>query len=530
MSCWRLRERSKALSKASIQPEVPPRLPFMLPEFTRVSWVNDNARNAWEPRLARVNHAWRRMEWASAASCVRRCALLWLTPSDQAAQVEQWRRHRLSALSLPEFSRISGNAQEDSLHQPVGRAERLTITVVGRQLDDVHAFRAAWQRQDHDAIGCMLGYPHCCCLMFAAFWSTGATDPTWTMACATEGVQRSEHSITVSGNDNANILWRWLGIRAVAHLPCSFGCTETTQIGESMMQIGQEAGLAQEVAWLRECLTWPVEYSALHGIAEIKTPILRVIAQTDATAEKLVVKRRGSGFPQDGARGLNFPYRAPVSVSLRRHKATLPEPGSSSVTKTEWYFRDNGFNSLEAMTKAHRPLVEVARRVLAEQPGNILDLGSGNGALLAAICARCPSIRPLGVEINAEAVEHAPAVLRELPKAQASVAEVLQGDLFDAAKWQDRDYVLAILMLGRLAERQKDAEAFLQALSQRCSMLLVYLYPDWAHASLTDLAAANGLALHSEQQVCISGVQACVAQLATRSIVHSGVTTTISPS
>ena len=31
-----------------------------------------------------------------------------------------------------------------------------------------------------------------------------------------------------------------------------------------------------------EILSWPVEWSVLHGIAEIKTPIFRVISRSDA--------------------------------------------------------------------------------------------------------------------------------------------------------------------------------------------------------------------------------------------------------
>lgn len=494
---------------ASIQPEIPPRLPFVLPEFTRVSWVSDSVRETWEPRLARVNRAWRQLEWASAAIGLRRSALLWLSSHDRDAHVEQWRSHRLSALSL-----IASPGR-----QAMGG---LTITVVARQLDDVYTFREAWQTQDHDTIGLLLGYPRCCRLMFSSFWSSGATDPTWAMACATEGVQRTDRIAIVAGEDNANILWRWLGIRAVAHLPCSFACTETAHIGESILRLGGGAGLAQDIAWLREVLSWPVEYSALHGIAEIKTPILRIATRTDATAEKYAVTRHGPGFPEGTPRGLHFPYRAAVPIALRRQITTRSEQASAPVTKAKWYFKDNGFQSLVAMRKAHRPLVELACQTIRVQTGNVLDLGSGNAALLAAICARCPQIRPFGVDINSETVKHAPAVLQELPEPQAAVGAVRHGDLFDATTWQDRDYVLAILMLGRLEERQKDAETLLLTLNQHCSTLLVYLYPDWNHFSLRDLAANYGLTLDPTHQVRTSGVQAAITHLRAQPIIPSG--------
>jgi hypothetical protein len=511
-----------------VEPEIPPRLPFALPDFTRVSWVNDTVHDTWGPRLARVNRAWSELEWASTATGLRRCALLWRSPSDRDAHVEQWRKCRLSALSLSNAHQppttgdhgVQENAQENRTNIPDpsrnSAGQNLTITVVGRQLDDLHAFQHAWHSHDHDVIGSLLGYPDCCRLMFGAFWSTGATDPTWPMACATEHAQRNGLTVTVGGQDNANILWRWLGIRTVAHLPCSFTCPQTAQIGERNLELGHNAGLVQEIAWLRELLSWPVEYSALHGIAEIKTPILRVATRTDATAEKYIVRRDGTGFPEDGAHGLRFPYRAPVPLTLRQRKPATSTPVSNAATKkAKWYFSDNGFTSAQAMTKAHRPLVELAQQVLQTQAGNILDLGSGNGALLAAIQSRCPAVHPVGVEINPTAVAHAATVLQHPPGANKNqtIGQIRQGDLFDTTTWGDRDYALAILMLGRLAEHQNIADTFLQTLGQRCATLLVYLYGDWAQHSLKELAATNHLTLDPTHHTHTADVQAGIVDL-----------------
>jgi hypothetical protein len=60
--------------------------------------------------------------------------------------------------------------------------------------------------------------------------------------------------------------------------------------------------------WMLEILDWPVQWSALHGIAEIKTPVLKVSARTDATPVDYVVRRPGRARPREGARGLGFPY------------------------------------------------------------------------------------------------------------------------------------------------------------------------------------------------------------------------------
>ncbi len=499
---------------SSVPLEIPPRLPFVLPAFTRVSWADESARKAWEPKLARINQAWSYVEWASAAAGLRRCALLWRSREQRDQHVGHWRQQRLSALSLGLAPGGSAQASASTGRLLPGAASRrLTITVVGPQAGDLQAFREAWLSRDHDAIGRLLGYPCCCRGAFAAFWRSGGTDPTWMMACTTDEVQRSGNTVTVTGSDNANILWRWLGLRAVAHLPCSFACPETAQIGERMLALGHEAGFVQEMESLCEVLSWSAEYSALHGIAEIKTPILRVATRTDATAEKYVVRRPGTGYPEGSPPGLRFPYRAPVPLTLRRRQARTSGPPSPASRNKDWYFRDNGFGSLQLMTSAHQPLAKLAAQVLGSQAGNVLDLGSGNGALLAAVSGHCPGVQPFGVDVSPEAVAHAPAVLQGLPEEQASAGEVGLGDFFDSSTWRHRHYAMAILMLGRLLEREKDAGQFLRALSRRCDVLLAYLYADWEHFSLNDLAAQYGLTVDPALRIRTPHVQAGVIRL-----------------
>ena len=63
---------------------------------------------------------------------------------------------------------------------------------------------------------------------------------------------------------------------------------------------------------LVELLSWPVEWSGLHGIAEVKSPVLEVCTRTDATAAKYVVCWMGDRIPEEGASGLKFPYKIPA--------------------------------------------------------------------------------------------------------------------------------------------------------------------------------------------------------------------------
>jgi hypothetical protein len=73
--------------------------------------------------------------------------------------------------------------------------------------------------------------------------------------------------------------------------------------------MGNFMGFGQEMEWLQSILSWPVEWTALHGIAELKTPILKVISNTDATGNKLRIRWKGHAYPPEGEHGTAFPYQ-----------------------------------------------------------------------------------------------------------------------------------------------------------------------------------------------------------------------------
>jgi hypothetical protein len=178
-------------------------------------------------------------------------------------------------------------------------------------------FKDAWDAGTSAEIGKLLGYPPCCHEFFRLVWvEQGLVDTTWPMAVATAAPPEGTRTIEVTGPPESNILWRWLGVRAVPHLPCRFDCQNSVELARKYLEVGTKAGFQAELDWLLAILSWPVEWSALHGIAEIKTPVLKVSTLTDATARKYVVKRKGDAYPLEGAQGLSFPYRLPTRPIL----------------------------------------------------------------------------------------------------------------------------------------------------------------------------------------------------------------------
>ena len=390
---------------------------------------------------------------------------------------------------------------------PREQGKPFVVTAAVGRLDDAVEFSDAWRESDDEAIGKLLGYPPCCRAFFRRVWvECSHLDTTWAMARNTVAPPNGEQSLEVSGPAPANILWRWASVRAVPHLPCAFDCSATAEFGTEFLRVGVEAGYADEMGWIEEILSWPVEWTALHGIAEVKTPILKVVARTDATASKYVVRRAGTGWPLEGSTGLSFPFQVPeralVSDSAGFHRGLEhPITLTRKPARPDWYHRDNGFSSRHGMDRAHEPLVAAARNAIDGRVGAILDLGCGNGALLSKIVSGRADLEPYGVDREAQSIVHA----REL---QAKFADnFVHADLFDTPAWsEERNYALALLMIGRLLEvPMPKAQELLAVLRSRCDAIILYVYPGYSEHPLADLARDLGLRV-DEQAPGVAGI------------------------
>jgi hypothetical protein len=475
-----------------MNPTTMKRLDYKLHDFTRYAWVHERAREAWQPRIGRIVRAWREVELLSVVDGLRPCVLRVAPPEEMDGLRRRLEARGLCVLSLGVVGASSSYAACCTEVRP---GEPFLDRVVIGSAEDVAALRGAWACQDQIAIGRLLGYPPCCAAFFEHVWvKEQFIDTTWPMARNT--ASRSEVEATVcdvDGPPQSNILLRWLGVRAVPHLPCRFDCAATVAQGDRLIELGRAAGFAAEMDWLLEMLGWPVEWSALHGIAEVRTPILKITAMTDATPEKYVVRRRGSSYPDEGAQGLSFPYRRPKQLLITDSKGFqrgLDNPIPSFLPpspRPDWFFTDNGFASRGAMEVAYRPIVELATATLVGCSGAILDLGCGNGALLEAICRRNPGLTPWGVECDPQKVAHARALF------PARSHHFLQGDFFsDGEIWSDAEpYALTLFMPGRLLEvPTAQAERLRERIRNRSQRVLLYAYGDW----LTDHGGLAGLA------------------------------------
>lgn len=473
------------------------RLPFQLPDFTRISWVSDDARETWEPRLRRITNAWIEIEWLSVSDAVRACCITLASPEQFLESGKRWTAHGLSALPLALLGDAAGYTATP-VRAVYGKPFAFRL-VLGSP-ENVCRFREAYEAYDDDAIGELLGFPGCCRAFYKRAWvDAGLVDTTWPMALGT--VSGSDPDVTCvnlrATPETSNILWRWMGVRAVPHLPCSFSCQATVAIAEEFASVGRRHGFSEEMDWMLDVLRWPVEWSALHGIAEIKTPVLKVSTRTDATPCKYTVRYEGSAVPAEAARGLRFPFLLPSLPLLTESlgfKRGLSNPIAEGATHPPWYAADNGFSTVASMDAAHSPILACAAALLGAGRASVLDIGCGNGALLRKLINANPSATPFGIDLDAARVSHA----RELLPKFAD--NFFVGDAFRAETlWQDgRRFTLGLAMPGRFLEAElRDASRLRGYLKERCDNVLLYAYPDSVreYGTLHGLAAAAGFAL-----------------------------------
>jgi hypothetical protein len=330
---------------------------IILPEFTRVIWSSADAQKMWEPEIQKVSNYVTDMELQSV---LRGRKAIQSASGQRFAYVSNF-AHQNGLVIIALGATNSINYQ--SSPSPYNPNQPFAVKYAILRPEYVENFIKDWRSGDNDAIGLHLGFPRCCRAFFNRVWvEQKYLDTTWAM-----GEDRAlGNNIEAGGPDECNIMLRWMGVRSTPHLPCSFHCHRTVDFADTFNDKSRP-----EYASLMEMLSWPIEWSALHGIARIKTPLFEIVTRTDHTNEKYTVRREGKKYPTNGARGLVFPFRSRPEQEVQ-------------VSASESIWKDNGFSTKEAMQSAHaiilNTLIPVTPELLC-----IHDFGCGNGMLLSQI-------------------------------------------------------------------------------------------------------------------------------------------------
>lgn len=421
-------------------------------QWARIAWVSKAAQTVWAPRMTRINQILEILELESVFRDQRHSALVFKTPDEFILLTKIVAKNGAYAIPLATEHYNKSNYNASGSTAIPGQPFRFR-TIVTKQ-------PSVWAPDpvvDELKIGELLGYPTCCSEFYKKVW----VDEQWK-----DTTYRMFQNGGTEGPPEANILLRWLGLRFVRHLPCSFSCPGTVEVGKTTEQLAITLGFEQEFKWLREMLSWNIEWSSLHGIAIVTTPVFKFTTNTDPFPVAVTVQKIGTIYPDEGATGLKFPFNLPDKLKVTESKSFLTGIGSSRAWK------DNGFTSQESMNRAHTSLIELLREYKGSVE-HVLDLGCGNGLLLQRIEEEVfPGALLRGVEIDPDRVK----------RSIAPDAIITCGDIKNLQLWTPPED-LVIFMPGRLTEMaQEDAWNVVQQL-RSAQLVLLYAYGDRASTS-----------------------------------------------
>ncbi|MDG2534132.1 hypothetical protein P6144_10770 [Sphingomonas sp. HITSZ_GF] len=253
------------------------------PPFCRSSWSSEAARALWEPRLNAVRDL---IEDMGMLTSGEGCTLV--------VRANSLRRLTALAAGWGVSCQSQGPAPETPHAVAAGRHGRLIVRIGN-------------------------GGPPA---PMAACEADPLVDPLWMLAQAEPEARRFDEGrgLGVAGHWASNPMLAAIGISIGQHWPSGFDCPAATARGQALLDAAAAHGREEAANWLREILSWPVSWTALHGIAEIKTPVFRAIRTTPWTAARHTIERQGSAMPEGAARGLGFPFAA-ARMARRRETA-----------------------------------------------------------------------------------------------------------------------------------------------------------------------------------------------------------------
>lgn len=290
-----------------------------LPAFSRLSWATPGAQRLWGARLAQLAQGWSELVLDLAVS-----GAAVAVPVAAGADVS----HKLRAAAARRGMQLVARPACDGVRLVAWRApspgrcgSARRQFLLGRHAA-VEGVLAALSAGDAHGAQHRLGVP-ACCARFQRDGPAGWEQPWWPLAERTTPARSASlgsHRIELPAGSDRLPLWEALGIPALWYVPCSLDCAAAGTDQRRLLALIAGWGEDRALGWIEEIGRWPVSWSALHGIAEIKTPVFKLIQPTDATAEELCIHIAGSGPVAEAARGVRFPFvqRAQAGGGLAR--------------------------------------------------------------------------------------------------------------------------------------------------------------------------------------------------------------------
>ena len=240
-----------------------------MPPSARIQWKSAESRAEWEPIIKQAVQAYNVAELETVRHGWRRCTTMHFNPNSMTEDI-----NKLKGLAYLPITRVGCYQGFAHRHPAVESGKPWNYYgVVGKTAEDAWDFVEATRVGDHGKMGDLLGYPKCCQEFFSTVWMAGFIDPVWQAAEKTEGAKIAGNTVGISSSTLFDGL-RYIGVRMVPHLPCSFSCKESQEISDRW---GELPGM-QNTYYL---LSLPTTWSCLNGLAIVSTPHFQVVTNSN---------------------------------------------------------------------------------------------------------------------------------------------------------------------------------------------------------------------------------------------------------
>ncbi len=299
-------------------------LDFVLPGFSRHVWTSGTARDEWKPRMDAIRAALQDITLESVSCGMRDCGVIRVQDGELDALASRCADRGLAVAPVERAASPKSTASVTTRYAlqtlMCGPPSGATAVVAG-SLVSIESLVSAWDLGACAEVATLLGYPVCCCRSLVELIGERRLDATWSVAQNSNPSANDQSYISISAGPETNLLWAPLGITPLPHVPCNFGCTASQHVGRTLVDLARAKGYEAEIGAMQQILSWPVQWSALHGIAETKTPILKMVARTDATAAKYTLDWQGANQPESAAPGLTFPHQPPRRLKISESRS-----------------------------------------------------------------------------------------------------------------------------------------------------------------------------------------------------------------
>ena len=402
----------------------------VLPEWTRWAWASMTEREYWNPIINNIDSKREFIEWLALIEGVRPAVFQYIDPEQLPQKILSASSFGLAAIPIDRVNKPLGYSSVATPWDPTQPWEYRVVFIKqerGKEIAKISNLSNNYKIDD-DKLGEILGYPSCCRNSFLRTWGKNQVDSTWDQYAETG---------SADGPVEANMLWRWKNVRWVSHMPCSFQCQETVEIGKKTREVMRKYGLVEEIKAIDTILSWPTKWSGINGIAEIIGPCIKVSTRTDwaPPTDKRWFKRNGR-----------------------------------YVKPTEDLWKHNGFSSYQGMIDSHTAIIPELN-TFVPQNGAVIDLGCGNGRLLRTAKLHRPDIKISGVDTNIEAITSARSGL--VGTWDASKIQELAW-----TKWFSPENTVLVYSPVRLTEMTADEREHTFEAMSRYKTHIVYLYGD----------------------------------------------------